>query len=277
MLAFFRKYQIPLSCCFCIVLSLYIMTAAARGQLKNDPIGPLLLWLIRPLQIVAHSTTSWIKGLRESHLTAAGYKAENERLRKRVLELEMERNRFLEAEATNQQLRHLLDFRSHLPAAGITASIIANSASNWFQSCSIDKGTADGVRKGMSVVTPLGVVGRVVEVAARSAKVLLLTDPNSGIDVMVQRTRARGIVSGSLENGTVLKYIKRTEDVQVGDRLITSGLDGVFLKGLMVGTVTKVRKESLGLFQVIEVMPAVSLARTEIVLVVSAEGRSAAK
>ena len=129
----------------------------------------------------------------------------------------------------------------------------------------------------MSVVTPLGVVGRVVDVAARSAKVLLLTDPNSGIDVMVQRTRARGIVSGSLENGTVLKYIKRTEDVQVGDRLITSGLDGVFLKGLMVGTVTKVRKESLGLFQVIEVMPAVSLARTEIVLVVSAEGRSAAK
>jgi rod shape-determining protein MreC len=116
-----------------------------------------------------------------------------------------------------------------------------------------------------------------VDVAARSAKVLLLTDPNSGVDVMVQRTRARGIVSGSLENATVLKYIKRTEDVQVGDRLITSGLDGVFLKGLMVGTVTKVRKESLGLFQVIEVMPAVSLARTEIVLVVSAEGRSAAK
>jgi rod shape-determining protein MreC len=99
----------------------------------------------------------------------------------------------------------------------------------------------------------------------------LLTDPNSGIDVMVQRTRARGIVSGSLEDGTVLKYVKRTEDVQVGDRLITSGLDGVFLKGLMVGTISKVRKQNLGLFQTIEVMPAVSPARTEIVLVVNAE------
>jgi rod shape-determining protein MreC len=258
-------------------LSLYILSASARGQLKNDPIGPLLLWLIRPLQIAAHSATTWIKGVQESHLTAAGYKAENERLRKRILELEMERNRFLEAEATNQQLQHLLDFRSHLPAASITASIIASSASNLFQSCTIDKGTADGVRKGMSVVTPLGVVGRVVDAAARSAKVLLLTDPNSGIDVMVQRTRARGIVSGSLENGTVLKYIKRTEDIQVGDRLITSGLDGVFLKGLMVGTITKVRKETLGLFQVIEVMPAVNPARTETVLVVSAERKSATK
>jgi rod shape-determining protein MreC len=270
MLALFRKYQIPLSCCFCVVLSLYILTAAARGQLKNDPIGPVLLWLLRPLQIAAHSITSWIREMQESHVTVAGYTAENERLRKRIVELEMERNRFFEAEATNQQLRQLLNFRSQLPSASITASIIANSASAWFQSCSIDKGSADGVRKGMSVVTPLGVVGRVVDVAARSAKVLLLTDANSGIDVMVQRTRARGIVSGSLENGTVLKYVKRTEDIQVGDRLITSGLDGVFLKGLMVGTVSKVRKQNLGLFQTIEVMPAISPARVEIVLVVNA-------
>jgi rod shape-determining protein MreC len=272
MLALFRKYQIPLSCCFCVVLSLYILTAAARGQLKSDPIGPVLLWLLRPLQIAAHSITSWIREMQESHVTVAGYTAENERLRKRIVELEMERNRFFEAEATNQQLRQLLDFRSQLPSASITASIIANSASAWFQSCSIDKGSADGVRKGMSVVTPLGVVGRVVDVAARSAKVLLLTDANSGIDVMVQRTRARGIVSGSLENGTVLKYVKRTEDIQVGDRLITSGLDGVFLKGLMVGTVSKVRKQNLGLFQTIEVMPAISPARVEIVLVVNAAG-----
>jgi rod shape-determining protein MreC len=270
MLALFRKYQIPLSCCFCVVLSLYILTAAARGQLKSDPIGPVLLWLLRPLQIAAHSITSWIREMQESHVTVAGYTAENERLRKRIVELEMERNRFFEAEATNQQLRQLLDFRSQLPSASITASIIANSASAWFQSCSIDKGSADGVRKGMSVVTPLGVVGRVVDVAARSAKVLLLTDANSGIDVMVQRTRARGIVSGSLENGTVLKYVKRTEDIQVGDRLITSGLDGVFLKGLIVGTVSKVRKQNLGLFQTIEVMPAISPARVEIVLVVNA-------
>jgi rod shape-determining protein MreC len=252
------------------------LTAAARGQIKKDPIGPLFLWLMRPLQIVAHSTTSWIKDIQQSYFTVAGYKAENERLRKLIVELETERNRFLEADATNQRLQKLLDFRSHLPSGSITASIIGNSASNWFQSCLIDKGSADGVRKGMSVVTPLGVVGRVVDAAARSAKVLLLTDPNSGIDVMVQRTRARGIVSGSLENGTVMKYVKRTEDIQVGDRLITSGLDGVFFKGLMVGTVNKVRKQTVGLFQVIEVMPAVSPAQTEVVLVVNAQ-RSAAK
>jgi rod shape-determining protein MreC len=270
MLAFVRKYQITLSCCFCVMLSLYVLSASARGQIKNDPVGPLLLWILRPLQIVIHSTTGLIKGVQENYLTLTGYKAENEKLRERITRLELERNRLLEAEATNQRLQQLLDFRSHLPSVTVTATIIANSASNWFQSCLIDKGSAHGVRAGMSVVTPLGVIGRVVEVTAQSAKVLLLTDPNSGIDVIVQRTRARGIVSGSLENSTILKYVKRSEDVQIGDRLITSGLDGIFPKGLMVGTVTKVRKQTLGLFQAIEVIPAVTTAQTEVVLVVNA-------
>ena len=153
----------------------------------------------------------------------------------------------------------------------MTASIIANSGSSWFKSCLLDKGSADGVRKGMAVVTPLGVVGQVVAVTARTAKVLLLADPNNGVDVLVQRTRARGIVSGSLDNGTILKYVKRSEDIQEGDRLVTSGFDGVFPKGIVVGTVIKARKQTLGLFQHIEVMPAVSLARTEEVLIVKAD------
>ncbi len=271
MLAFLRKYQIELSSCFCLVLSLYILTAAARGQLQRDPIGPLLLWLMRPLQVVAHSATSWIREIERSYVTLSGYKAENEFLRKRIAELEMERNRLLEAEATNLRLQQLLEFRSHLASGGITASIIARSASSWFQSSLLDKGSDDGVRKGMAVVTPLGAVGQVVAVTARTAKILLLTDPNSGVDVLLQRTRARGIVSGSLDNGTILKYVKRSEDVQVGDRLITSGVDGIFPKGVLVGTVTKVRKQTLGLFQFIEVIPAVAISRTEEVLVVKAE------
>ena len=214
---------------------------------------------------------NWIREFGDNYDTLSGFKAENERLRKRVQNLEVERQKHLEAQATNQRLQQLLDLRSHLSGTVITASIIANSATTWFQSCLLDKGSADGVRKGMAVVTPLGVIGQVVSVTARTAKVLLLTDANSGIDVLVQRTRSRGIVSGSLDNGTVLKYVKRSEDVQEGDRLITSGLDGVFPKGFMVGAVIKVRKQHLGLFQFVEVLPAVQSARTEEVLVVAAD------
>jgi rod shape-determining protein MreC len=111
----------------------------------------------------------------------------------------------------------------------------------------------------------------VVSATGHSAKVLLITDANSGVDVLVQRTRARGIVSGSLENVTIMKYVKRSEDIQEGDRLITSGLDAVFPKGLMVGTVVKVRKQNLGLFQSVEVIPAVISSQTEEVLVVNGE------
>jgi rod shape-determining protein MreC len=167
-----------------------------------------------------------------------------------------------------------LDFRAQLPTKSVTASIIANSASTWFQGCILDKGSADGVQKDMAVVTPLGVVGKVVSVTAHTAKVILLTDANSGIDVLVQRTRSRGIISGSLDSGTVLKYMKRSEDIQVGDRLITSGLDGVFPKGLMTGTVVKVNKQHLGLFQLVEVLPAVQSSRVEEVLVVGGSGET---
>jgi rod shape-determining protein MreC len=268
MLAFLRKNQIPLSSVFCLLLSFYILTVSARGQLKNEPVGAVLMWVLRPLQIVAQGTANWLIGIQENYLTLSGFKSENERLRKRIQALEVERQRLLEAEATNRKLQQLLDFRVQLPGKPVTASIIANSASSWFQGCILDKGSADGVHKDMAVVTPLGVVGKVVSVTARSAKVILLTDANSGIDVMVQRTRSRGIVSGSLDSGTVLKYMKRSEDVQAGDRLITSGLDGVFPKGLMAGTVIKVNKQSLGLFQSIEVLPAVQSALVEEVLVV---------
>jgi rod shape-determining protein MreC len=272
MLAFVRKNQILVASCCCVFLSLYILTSAARGRLKNDPVGPVLLWFVRPLQIVAQATTASIQELQRSFTNVSAYKAENEKLKKRIVDLEAERNRLLEAEATNLRLQQLLEFRSQLPADSITASIIANSASTWFQSCLLNKGSADGVEKGMAVVTPLGAMGQVVAVTGRTSKVLLLTDPNSGVDVMVQRSRARGIVSGSLDNGTVMKYVKRSEDVQEGDRLITSGLDGVFPKGLTVGTVTKVRKQHVGLFQFIEVTPTVTSSRVEDVLVVPPEG-----
>ena len=164
MLAYLRRNQILFSSCFCLLLSLYILTATARGQIKNEPVGALLMWILRPLQIAGQGTANWIKGFRDNYDTLAGFRSENERLRKRVQTLEIERQRLLEAEATNRRLQQLLDFRSELPGGAITASIIANSATSWFQSCVLNKGSADGVRKGMAVVTPLGIIGKVVSV-----------------------------------------------------------------------------------------------------------------
>jgi len=272
MLAFVRRNQVLLTSFFCLLFSLYILSAAARGRLRRDPIGPLLLELMRPLQIGAQATVTKLREIQQGYITLRRLASENERLKGRTLELEAERNRLLEAEATNRRLRELLEFRSQLPPGSLTAAVIANSASTWFHSFILNKGSADGVLQGMAVVSPVGVIGQVVAVTSSSSKVLLITDPHSGVDVFDQRSRARGIVSGSLESGPMMKYSKRSEDIQEGDRLITSGLDGIFPKGLLVGTVVKVRKKSFGLFQYVEVALAVDPSRLEEVLVVSAGG-----
>ena len=270
MLAFVRRNQVLLTSLFCLLFSLYILSAAARGRLRRDPIGPLLLELMRPLQIGAQVTVTKLKEIQQGYVTLRRLASENEGLKGRVLELEAERNRLLEAEATNRRLRELLEFRSQLPPSSVTAAVIANSASTWFHSFILNKGSGDGVLQGMAVVSPVGVIGQVVTVTSSSSKVLLITDPHSGVDVFDQRSRARGIVSGSLESGPMMKYSKRSEDIQEGDRLITSGLDGIFPKGLLVGTVAKVRKKSFGLFQYVEVALAVDPSRLEEVLAVFA-------
>lgn len=270
MVAFVRRNQVLLSSFFCVFFSLYILVSASRGRLRGDPVGPILLTAMRPLQIAAQAMVVKLREVPERYETFSNLASENERLRKRLVELQVERNRLLEIEATNRRLQELLQFRSHLPSGSITASVIGSSASTWFQSLMLDKGSADGVLNGMGVVSPLGAIGQVVEVASRSSKVLLMTDLNSGVDVVVQRSRARGIISGSLDSGPVMKYVKRSEDVKEGDRLVTSGLDGVFPKGLLVGAVTTVHKKSFGLFQYVEVNLAVDPSAIEEVLVVPA-------
>lgn len=268
MFAFARKNQVLLSSCLCVFLSLSILAAAANGRLRADPVGPFLLALMRPLQVGAHAVVLWARDIAELSARLSGLASENRHLRERIQGLEAERNRLLEVEATNRRLGELLAFRSQLPSASLTASVIGSSASTWFRSLTLDKGSADGVVRRMAVVTPAGVVGQVVAVTSGSAKVLLLTDPHSGVDVIVQRSRARGIVGGSFDNGPVMKYVKRSEDVEAGDRLITSGMDAIFPKGLLVGTVTKVRKKSFGLFQFVAVDLAVDSSNIEEVLLV---------
>jgi rod shape-determining protein MreC len=123
------------------------------------------------------------------------------------------------------------------------------------------------VGKGAAVVAPQGIVGHVFQASPHAARVLLVSDHNSGVDALVQRTRARGIVQGTVDAGCGLKYVKRTEDIQVGDMVVTSGLDGIFPKGLPIGQVVSVDKRGQGLFQYAEIAPRVDAQQLEEVLV----------
>lgn len=274
MIYFFRRHQVLLTSFICLLGSLYILGAASTGRLQADPVGPLLLGSMRPLQVGLQTIVVGVRRIRDRYKSLNNMRLENQSLKGRIVELEVRMEGLLESEAINRRLQKLLDLKTRVPGRSVSAAVIGNSASTWFQSLTINKGEKDGIRKGMAVISFVGIVGQVVVVAPRSAKVLLITDRSSGVDVISQRSRARGIVSGSLDNGPVMQYVKRNEDIREGDRLITSGLDGIFPKGLLVGTVGKVSKESNGHFQHVEVALAVDPSRIEEVLVASTGGDS---
>jgi rod shape-determining protein MreC len=162
MLAFLRKNQIPVSACFCVLLSLYILTVSARGQLKNEPVSVVLMWLMRPLQIAAQSTSGWLIRYSRELSDPVGLQIGKRAAAQTHSNSRGRAAKIFGGASDPSQTAELLDFRTQLPAKALTASIIADSASSWFQGCVLDKGSADGVQKDMAVVTPLGVIGKVV-------------------------------------------------------------------------------------------------------------------
>ncbi|MCX8042991.1 MAG: rod shape-determining protein MreC [Desulfobacterota bacterium] len=196
---------------------------------------------------------------------------ENELLRTQRDALLVENQLLQDQVRENQRLRELLDFRQRIPFRMIAAEIIGSDPTSWFKSFMIDKGAVDGVMHGAGVIAPEGVVGRIITVASTSAHVLLLIDVNSNIDAVVQRTRARGIVVGTGHDRCRLAYVLKTEPIEPGDRLLTSGLGGFFPGGILIGSVVSVSHDAGGFFHHIEVEPAVNLSKLRNVFVVVPE------
>ncbi|OQX24085.1 MAG: rod shape-determining protein MreC [Desulfobacteraceae bacterium IS3] len=176
-------------------------------------------------------------------------------------------NRCKEIELSNFRLRSLLNFRRTVDVRVLAAEVISKDPSPWFKSIVIDKGKADGLAKGMPVVVPQGIVGLIADVSYRYSTVLLIVDQNSAVDSLIQRTRARGILKG---DGTacLFKYVLRKHDIKEGDTVISSGLDGVFPKGLVLGRVMEIIRSNSGIFQEVSVIPSVDFENLEELLVV---------
>jgi rod shape-determining protein MreC len=167
----------------------------------------------------------------------------------------------------NERLKKLLDLKGTVPVPAVAASIIGEDGAPWFKTVLIDRGEMDGFQEGMPVVASDGVVGQLIKVAGHSSRVLLLTDHSSGIAAVVQRSRARGVVRGAGSGRLTLEFAIREDDVKVGDQVVTSGMGGIFPKGLPLGEVTMVKKGEYGIFQTVEIRPSVMISRLEEVLV----------
>lgn len=198
-------------------------------------------------------------GLQGVHRENAALQQENEALR---IRLQQER---AEAQRTDN-LRQLLELRERAHLDTTAAEVIAASTTE-FRSITIDKGTGDGLRPDMAVISPAGVVGRVILPSGRAAKVQLLIDGNAAAGALVERTRVQGVVQGVGDGSLRMEYVPGTSDVTPGDLVVTSGIDGIYPKGFVIGTIEQVERGAAG-YHVITLRPAVDFSRLEEVLVV---------
>ncbi|PIE71858.1 MAG: rod shape-determining protein MreC [Deltaproteobacteria bacterium] len=223
--------------------------------------------LIAPFQQAVHQGFTFFRDIWIHYFDLVAASRENADLRQQLAELKGRIQRCEETERSNRRLREFLNFQDQITGNYVAGEVIGVDTSFWFKSVVIDKGLADGVTAGMPVVVPDGVVGQVAETSRKYSRVLLINDRNSAIDALVQRNRARGIVKGGEQGDCLFSYALRKEDIMAGDVIITSGLDGVYPKGLAVGTVARIRRTSAGIFQDVVIAPNVSFEKLEEVLV----------
>lgn len=238
----------------------------------SSPIG-------EPSNALAARAASLVDGVRRFQSLAT----ENEDLRAEVERLSLENVRLTELANENGRLRDELGYKqtnpslqlrgaevvSHGSAGLVPGRVTSRDPSPYLSVMTINLGQRDGVKQGQAVVTPLGLVGRIVDVGERTARVLLLTDRSSSVNGQVMRTRVTGVIQGTGDGRLLMRYIEQGGDIKVGDIVLTTGLGGVFPRGQPIGQVTSVRQQDIELFQEAEIRPTVDFNRLENVLVVT--------
>ena len=260
------------TCIVLVVVSLVIFTLSVRegtsGGFFTSARGAWMT-ITTPIRWVGGACTAPFQGLGNvvANLTAdqerlSDLKAENERLVARNAELE-------EAEQTAARLESLLGLQSLYNLQSTAARIISGSTDSWSSTVTIDKGTASGIAVGMPVTDSNGAIGQIIRCGPSSSTVRLVTDENSSVSAMVQASRAQGVLRGSADGTLRLTLVRTDQMVEVGDTVVTSGLGGVYPKGLPLGKVSSVERTSGSLYYEIEVEPLASAESFEEVLVIT--------
>lgn len=191
---------------------------------------------------------------------------ENRRLKKKLAKSDFDRFRVEEAVKENERLTSLLLLKKSLPAQikkVIYARVLINAPLAWNKMLLLDKGSKEGIKLNKLVLSDYALIGKIVEIGPTMSKVRLITDPNSKIGVMIQRSRQQGILFGTASGQCKMKYLSLDADVKEGDVVETAGFNSFFPKGLRVGTVLKVWKEPGEIYQVALIQPAVNMTRLE--------------
>ncbi|MEE9219315.1 MAG: rod shape-determining protein MreC [Acidobacteriota bacterium] len=260
----------PLLLCVILFILLIALSSQARTEEGAGLLESILFRLVTPVARLAHSATDgaarWIDDYVDLRLTHV----ENMVFREELSQLQIEQQRWQAQKHEYVRLLKLLDLKERLPFDSVAARVVSRGHALGAHTLVVGRGTRDGLRRNQPIMVPDGIVGRVTEVGEFTAKVQLALNPNSSIAALTERSRAQGLVNGRGRGNLRMEYVSDLADVQPGDRIVTSGLDGIFPAGIVVGTVLRTERGD-GLVQSIEVEPAVDFGRLEEILVLVGE------
>ena len=267
--------QLPTRSTVLVILILLGLVGIVLDRNEDlQPIEDLALRLVIPIQGKLTSLGSDISDLTQTTRDLRELRRRNEELQGLADSLMIENVRLKEVESENETLRRLLGFIQANPthsykAAEVQGRVIGRDPSNFLSYLIIDSGSEQGIEKGMPVVTERGLVGRISEAGSNWAKVMLIIDPSSSVNALIQTSRATGVVEGQVGGSVLMKYIPQGETVNVNDIVLTSGLGGNFPKKLIIGQVTAVHQRDIEMFQQAHIQPTVDFNNLEIVLVIT--------
>lgn len=208
-----------------------------------------------------------LSGLWSGYVALQQVEQENATLRQEIQNLQIRLQQERAAAQRTDSLRQLLELRERAQLDTTAAEVIAGPASPDIRTVTIDKGSSDGLATDMAVISPAGVVGRLILPSGRASKVQLLIDLNAAAGALIERTRVQGVVVGAPNGTLIMRYVPGTADVKTGDLVVTSGIDGIYPKGFVIGTIDHVER-GVGEYHEISVRPAVDFTRLEEVLIV---------
>jgi len=203
----------------------------------------------------------------EFYVTNIDASRENAELKKDIGELKSQIFQYEQVAKENKRLKELLQFGSETGYQKVLAQIIAWDSNSDFRVLRINKGKEDGIELQSSVVTSEGLVGYIFRLTDHYADIITILDPNNRVDALVERTRSHGIVEGYSKSRAIMKYLAGTEPVILGDLVLSSGLGNIYPKGLKIGKITRVERESYGITQTIQIKPSIDFSSLEEVVV----------
>lgn len=266
-----RKYKMIIFVTVIIIASLIMIAYNLKYDTGKNFLRKIVLETVAPIYGVLSGPIRSVQDAWTRYILLVGIQEENRNLKKKINELKAVLVSYQEGYQEAQRLKKLLAITDHDPYRFVTAKVIGREQAALSRTVLINKGLSDGLKNGMPVIAYPGLIGRLVDVSWHVSRVLLLIDENSNIDAIVQRNRTQGIISGAGSQGMILKYISKTQDVQKGDIMVSSGMGGVFPKGWLIGQVINVDRQDAGLFLKIKVAPFVDFAKLEELLILSSE------